>query len=102
MLDRRRSVSLAHAFDDASLAAVSTLIDVIADDDRIGVPMVQLRAAQLACNHLRRLTRIAECLIAQVAAGELTAEHARDLNGDSLYDVVRLVPAPATLRSAGY
>jgi hypothetical protein len=80
--------SMAGTFENWTLDNVSKLLDFIAEDwtDYRGSPMSEaerrraIRMAQLDCNHMRRLTRLAQAVVNKVQRGEMTREEARRLN----------------------
>jgi hypothetical protein len=88
MKKRSSLTSLAFAFDNWSLSNVSEVIDCAADDwrDNRSRPMSRrarrkvLRNAQLDCNMMRRLTRLAQTVVDKARRGELTKEEAVRLN----------------------
>jgi|WetSurMetagenome_2_1015567.scaffolds.fasta_scaffold701745_2 hypothetical protein len=88
MKKRTMLTSLAFALDNWSLNNVSNVIDCASDDwrDYRGKSMSRcairkaIRAAQLDCNMMRRLTRIAQAVVDKAKHGELTTEEAIRLN----------------------
>jgi hypothetical protein len=88
MKKRTMLTSLAFAFDNWSLNNVSEVIDCASADwrDNRSRPMSRrarqkvLRNAQLDCNMMRRLTRLAQAVVDKAQRGELTKEEALRLN----------------------
>jgi hypothetical protein len=88
MKKRTMLTSLAFALDNWSLNNVAKLIDAASDDwrDYRSRPMSKralqkaIRQAQLDCNMMRRLTRLAQAVVDKARRGELTKQEALRLN----------------------
>lgn len=87
--------SFAQECDDCTLAKVSAVLDWIADGNGC-VPPDLLTDARLACQAVHRLSLRADRVVVKAAAGELTQDEARRLNGDAAYDAEQI---PPTLRT---
>lgn len=75
--------TVAHALESWSLDQVALLIDHVSEGYEAGDPAFRslLRKAELDCQMMPRLTRLARAIVCKIAAGQMTRNEARTLNG---------------------